>query len=226
MPDKDRKISLVIDASHPACFAGMLDGSDRWLAKRAAEGPALESLFPVIEGILSESSCAIEQVKRFIFCEGPGSTLGLRLAAMALKTWRALQPTPPSLLGYNSLEFAAACLLQDQADLKNALLVADWKKDAWNALKIENGKTAAIQVITQSELDGAKAPVFHLPQRKGWQAPPANATTLTYEPKRLCEVLNHPGLLHVIEEPIPHASAPPNFQKWTPDRHRAPISNA
>jgi tRNA threonylcarbamoyladenosine biosynthesis protein TsaB len=218
------EISLVVDASNPAIFTGILDASGKWLAQSTNEGMALEVIFPAIEKNLHASEIELAAIDRYLYCEGPGSTLGLRLVAMALETWRRLTPKQPSLHSYNSLQFVAACLQLDAPETNDALIVADWKKDAWNAVYIRNQKIQETAPIEQAELDHWEGARFHLPQRKGWQAPPANATTLHYDPTRLPEVLDNGHPLRSVDSVELFASAGPSFQKWTPDRHRAPQS--
>jgi tRNA threonylcarbamoyladenosine biosynthesis protein TsaB len=216
------EISLVVDASNPAIFTGILDASGKWLAQSTNEGMALEVIFPAIKKHLHTSAIELAAIDRYLYCEGPGSTLGLRLVAMALETWRRLSAKPPSLHSYNSLQFVAACLQLDAPETKDALIVADWKKDAWNAIYIRDQKIQKTAPIEQAELDLWKGPRFHLPQRKGWQAPPANAKTLHYDPSRLPEVLSSDNPLRSVDTVELFASAGPSFQRWTPDRHRAP----
>lgn len=215
-------ISLVVDASNPVIFTGILDASGKWLAQANNEGMALEVIFPAIEKHLRVSEIELAVIDRYLYCEGPGSTLGLRLVAMALETWRRLTPKQPSLYAYNSLQFVAACLLLDSPEINDTLIVADWKKGAWNAVYIRDHKIQETMPVEQAELDDWKGLRFHLPQRKGWQAPPANATTLHYDPSRLPEVLKNNELLRTVDSVELFASTGPSFQKWTPDRHRAP----
>lgn len=226
MPNKPPQFTLVMDASNPACFIGLLDRNHSWLAHRSIEGPALETIFPSLEAILSEVKINTGAIDRYLYCEGPGSTLGLRLAAMAIRTWRALQPEPPPCLAYNSLRLAANCLLLDEPTLTDALLVADWKKDTWNAVIFEKGQITTCEPITAAALEAWKGPSYHLPQRKGWQSPPPHATTLRYTPERLNEMIDIPGFLQGVDSPKPFASTPPNFQKWIPGRHRVPSTDA
>ena len=86
------KASLVIDGSGSAVFTGLLDADNQWLAKVEANGAPLEELFPAMEVALTESGLSLADIDSYIYCEGPGSVLGLRLCAMAIKTWSRLYP--------------------------------------------------------------------------------------------------------------------------------------
>jgi hypothetical protein len=140
---------------------------------------------------------------------------------MALQTWAGLFPRMERFFGYNSLQLCAANLLRDRADLDAALIVSDWKKGAWNALPIEHGRPGACTVIDDQTLHEWEAELFHLPQRKGWQAPPPESTTLRYEPQRLVEHCAECGLILPTEGIVLDQAALSAFKKWNPQRHRS-----
>lgn len=212
---------LVIDGSCGGVFAGLLDSRDQWLSQARREGPPLENLFPVVEAALKEADLHFSDLSGYIYCEGPGSVLGLRLCAMAIETWRRLYPDSAHLYKYNSLQLCALTLLRDSPGLTDALVVADWKKGAWNALKIESAQPGAFSVIDDDALTAWTGALYHLPQRKGWQSPPEGAHTLAYDPARLADLWSHSDLLQSTESVELHNSGMNTFHKWTPDRHRA-----
>ena len=172
------KASLVIDGSGIAVFAGLLDAENRWLAKAERDGSPLEELFPVIEAVLTESGLSLKDIGSYIYCMGPGSVLGLRLCAMAIETWARLYPKSAQYYKYNSLQLSAHALLYATPNLKDALIVSDWKKGAWNALYIKGGHVGATEVIDDGALNDWENLIYHLPQRKGWQSPPDKVQTL------------------------------------------------
>lgn len=211
--------TLVIDGSGSAVFAGVLGKDGNWLAKSEQDGAPLESLFPTVEATLETAQMTLADLRSFIYCEGPGSVLGLRLCAMAMETWSRLYPESAHYFAYNSLQLTAALICVDTPRLDNALLVSDWKKGAWNAVKINNGQPGPTEVADDATIADWTGPLYHLPQRKGWQKPPANATPVEYSPQRLPEVLHLPKPTTGVEL---YASGINVFQKWTPERHRAP----
>jgi tRNA threonylcarbamoyladenosine biosynthesis protein TsaB len=211
--------ALVIDASGSSVFAGVLGKDGNWLAQSAAEGAALESLFPTVDAILQATQLSFADLRSYIYCEGPGSVLGLRLCAMAIETWSRLYPASAHYHSYNSLQLCAALICADTPGIGRALLVSDWKKGAWNAVTIQDGRPGATDVADDAMIADWSGPLYHLPQRKGWQQPPANATAVDYHPARLPEVLHLPTPSKGVEL---YASGINVFKKWTPERHRAP----
>lgn len=216
--------ALVIDGSSPCFFGGVFGLDGCWLALEKAAEPALESLFDTVEAVLEKAGLELSQIRTFVYCEGPGSVLGLRLCAMAIETWRHIHSAPSKLYGYNSLQFVAAALVQKEDKQAESLLITDWKKDYWNSLKILPGAVGEVHPIHASELAEWQGPLYHLPARKGWQKPPANAIEICYEPECLTQLLQFPGLLQARDQVELYNSGTNTFQKWTPERHRAPTS--
>lgn len=215
------KASLVIDGSGIAVFAGLLDAENRWLAKAERDGSPLEELFPVIEAVLTESGLSLKDIGSYIYCMGPGSVLGIRLCAMAIETWQRLYPKSVQYYKYNSLQLSAHALLYATPDLKDALIVSDWKKGVWNGLYIRGGHVGATEVIDDGALIAWKKLIYHLPQRKGWQSPPDKVQTLIYDPSILDAIHDAEGLLQITDRIELYSSGINTFQKWTPTRHRA-----
>jgi len=216
-----RTPALIIDGSGSDVFAGVLGDDGAWLATSKRAGAPLEQLFPSVEAVLQDAGLKLSALQSYIYCEGPGSVLGLRLCAMAVETWSRLYPQSAHYFAYNTLQLCAQLLCKDHDLPAKTLLVSDWKKGAWNAIHIENGIIGATTVAddaTIAEWDGA---VYHLPQRKGWQKPPANAQTITYAPERLPDLLNNPNWLRETNRVELYSSGVNTFAKWTPDRHRA-----
>lgn len=215
------KVSLVIDGSGSKVFAGILDAENRWLVKLERDGSPLEELFSVIEAVLTESGLSLTDIGSYIYCMGPGSVLGLRLCAMAIETWARLYPKSAQYYKYNSLQLSAHALLYATPDLKDALIVSDWKKGAWNALYIRGGHVGANEVIDDGALNDWENLIYHLPQRKGWQSPPDKVQTLRYDPSILDAIRDASGLLQITDRIELYSSGINTFQKWTQTRHRA-----
>lgn len=213
--------ALVIDGSSPCFFSGVLGSDGRWLASKKADAPALESLFETVDAVLESAELKLDEIRSLIYCEGPGSVLGLRLCAMAIETWRRIHPAPTGIYAYNSLRLVAACLVQEEGLQEEALLVSDWKKEAWNALKIRLDGPGKVTPAGTAELAEWQGPLYHLPARKGWQKPPANAVELAYEPERLAGLIEFPGLIEPRDCVELYNSNANSFQKWTAERHKA-----
>ena len=211
--------SLVVDGSGTSVFVGLLGTDGQWIARHSEINSPLEGLFSCVEAVLQSAQTRISDVRNFIYCEGPGSVLGLRLCAMAIQTWGHLCESTIDYIAYNSLELTAALIIKDNPDIIHALLVSDWKKGVWNSVEIKDGQLGATTAISeQSAKSRENATLFYLSQRKGWKTVPPQAHELSYSPQRLPEALHLLKKTKTIEL---YSSNMNVFKKWVPQRHRA-----
>ncbi len=210
--------SLVVDGSSVSTFVGLLGTDDKWVSQVCQECAPLEGLFPSVEKTLNAVQFPISEIKNFIYCEGPGSVLGLRLCAMAIHTWGCLCEPTAHYFSYNSLELSAQLVVLDNPNMNQALLISDWKKDAWNSIVIRKGRSGCVVKMDDRAVNNWKdGPLFYLPQRKGWQEIPEKAITLEYSPQRLPEAMH---LLKKTKKIELYTTNMNVFQKWIPQRHR------
>ena len=210
--------ALLIDASGQCLATGVLGTKNTWQSYNELNGTALETLFKCIEKTLKDANTELNQIHSFICCVGPGSVLGLRLAVMAVETWARIHFRKAPVYTYNSLNYCATILQFDQIKLGGSILVSDWKKDAWHAVKLLEDQECKLEVIDSETLRTWNGAIFHLPQRKGWQDPPANCTTIKYQPKRIIECIDS-GILNYCESIELFSSTVNSYKKWIPKRH-------
>jgi tRNA threonylcarbamoyladenosine biosynthesis protein TsaB len=112
---------LVLDAASARVQVGWIVRGEpaRWDASGEEAGCAL---FRCMEGVGAEPSRAAA----FVFCEGPGSVLGVRTAAIAIRSWCALRPRP--VFAFRSLALVAEVLA-----LEGESVIADARRDSWHA---------------------------------------------------------------------------------------------
>ena len=85
---------LVFDGSARAGVrVGVLSGG-RWVGQGLSPDGALEGLFGCVEVALAEAKLKLGDIRSFALCVGPGSVLGIRIAALAVRSWSALEPRP------------------------------------------------------------------------------------------------------------------------------------
>ena len=210
--------AFLIDASGQSLATGVLSTKNTWQSYNELNGTALETLFKCIEKTLKDANTELGQINSYICCVGPGSVLGLRLAVIAIETWARIHLRKASLYTYNSLNFCATLLQLDVTQHSGSILVSDWKKDAWHAVKLLNNQEYRLEVIDSDTLKTWDGDILHLPRRKGWQDPPSNCTTIQYEPKRIIECFDS-GVLHYTESIELFSSTVNNYKKWIPKRH-------
>lgn len=211
--------ALVIDGTGSSTFVGVLGPEAQWLARQNSGAAPLESLFETVERVLEDAEIDFDSLQAYVYSEGPGSVLGLRLCAMAIETWSRLYPQSAKRFAYNSLQLAAGEILQKQPSIHSAYVISDWKKDLWNGVEIRRGRIAATKPVPITELSTFNGSIFHLPARKGWQDPPEFAKTIRANPHALPELLHWPDLLKATESVQLYNAGANTFQKWTAKRH-------
>lgn len=212
---------LLIDASSPVSIVvARLDSSGRsW-------GSFVEETSAALEGIFSASTraCPHLDAAGFLFCEGPGSILGIRIAAIAVRGRNALEKPIP-VFSFQSLRLVATLIARAFPKEKNFVVLAESRMNAWNILRCQNGVPEAdFHELKTAELNTlAEEKIFVLPQRRSQPPPvsnvPVNPTTLLRNDPAVFS--DCPNLLHRCENPDATNTAPASgYTKWTPERHR------
>ena len=203
---------LLIDAAstrvqvgwlEPATAAGENAGpfSARWAASDDEAGVAV---FTCVEqlGRPPETAAA------FVFCDGPGSILGIRTVAMALRAWCTLQPRP--VFAYSSLAVVAHALGRDALGV-----IADARRDSWHHYQIGRG----LRRLPTASLTGELV----MPQGfRNWTPLPAGVGSTPYSLADLLPRVADADLFLATEAPDAFLHEEPSYVTWTPQIHRGP----
>ena len=196
---------LVIDAASLRVQVGIFatGGDVRWVAQTDEAGVA------VFRGV-ERLDINLSSVRAFVFCEGPGSTLGIRTVAMAIRTWQLLLPRP--CFAYGSLALVAHALARSEITV-----IADARRDSWHAQKIGG----ALRRLPTSELKGPLVTPEHF---RSWNALPAGMTVTPYDVSKLFENAATANLFQETTTPDAFLHEEPNYATWTPQIHRSPTA--
>lgn len=175
------------------------DGSARWADSTEEAGIGL---FRGIEQLGVDLSA----MRAFVFCEGPGSVLGVRTSAMALRTWNVLTPRP--CFSYMSLALLAAA--------ESETAIADARRDSWHVMV----PGAALRRLTTAEF-GDRACVTPAEFRH-WTPLPTSARAVPYDLATLLPRVAELDLFRASEAPDAFLHEEPSYVTWTPSVHRAP----
>jgi tRNA threonylcarbamoyladenosine biosynthesis protein TsaB len=207
---------LVLDGSARAGVrVGVLSGG-RWVGQGISSDGALEGLFGCVEAALAEAKLSLADVRSFALCAGPGSVLGIRIAALAVRAWSALEPRP--IFVWESLAGLARSALV--AGERGPFLVAvESRLKRWHALEVSADgalgvpfeaeaaqlNSAGCRVLTSS---AAAVPVLqaHVAVPHPWSALPASFAQVGFlraEPR--------PDALNIAQD----------FATWSGKRHQA-----
>jgi tRNA threonylcarbamoyladenosine biosynthesis protein TsaB len=197
---------LVLDAASARIQAGLLaaDGTGRW---ETSEDEAGTGLFRCVEAL----GVDLAAVRAFAFCSGPGSILGIRTVAMALRAWEAAGgPGPRPIFAYGSLALVAAALGPGSPSV-----IADARREAWHVFRPGTGLA---RVPAAGVPEGAVMPEGF----RHWQPVPAGTGRVPY---LVADLLARAAACDLFEPaPDPDAYLPeePSYVTWTPQLHRAP----
>ena len=102
---------MVVDASSTKTQVG-IPGETDWLHVETVELPAMEGLFQAVASLFNKAGFSLCEADELFFCEGPGSTLGLRITAAFAKTliWEGRGKV--LLHTYNALDLASRMTVQ------------------------------------------------------------------------------------------------------------------
>jgi tRNA threonylcarbamoyladenosine biosynthesis protein TsaB len=196
---------LLIDAASARVQVGVLDAGApaRWSSRTDEAGVAV---FECID----ELDADIGSMNAFAFCEGPGSILGIRTSAMALRAWAALKPRP--LFAYVGLAVVARAIGRPEV-----AVIADARRGLWH--RFAGGGPVAR--LPAAELSGELVTPEGF---RHWDPLPPGTAATSYD---LAALLAMPGvagadLFRGTTGPDAFLHGEPAYAKWIPQIHRAP----
>ena len=207
---------LVLDGSARAGVrVGVLSGG-RWVGQGISPDGALEGLFGCVEAALADAGLKLDDVRSFALCVGPGSVLGIRIAALAVRSWSALAPRP--IFVWESLAGIARSALA-AGEQGPFLVAAESRLKRWHALEVAvDGALGVPFEAEATELNASGRRVL-----ASSEAAPGVLTSHVAVPhpwSALPAFFAQPGFLR--EEPRPDALNVANdFATWSGERHRS-----
>ncbi len=202
---RDHSPLLLVDAASETIQVGLLDAAagPRWATRRDEAGVGL---FECLDAL----AVGIDSVRAFAFCEGPGSILGIRTSAMALRMWSVLIPRP--MFAYFGLAVVARA-----AGRPDVGYVADARRGLWHRQFMGGPLERVPAAVLTGEL--ATPEGF-----RRWEPLPAGTTTASYDLAALFALpsVADADLFREAPEPDAFLHQEPTYARWTPQIHRAP----
>jgi len=206
---------LVLDAASTRVQIGLLHAA-RPASWRCAADEAGTGLFTGTEALLRETGLQLADIDAFVFCEGPGSMLGTRTIAMALRTWAVLQPRPA--YAYQSLALAGR-FAWTQAP-RNFAVIADARRETWHVQTVgADGILPPLQRVAAADL-----PVGELltPEHfRAWAQPPRPAPACSYDLTKIFPSLGAGDYFRAVAAPDAFQHEAPEYKKWSAQVHSA-----
>jgi tRNA threonylcarbamoyladenosine biosynthesis protein TsaB len=156
-----------------------------------------------------------------VFCDGPGSVLGIRTAAVALRTWSVLKARPT--FAFASLDLVAKFQLQTASPDGGFSVIADARRETWHRVEVgTEGRVGALQRVKSADMSGPLLTPEHF---RHWSVLPAAVQTVPYSVATMLDTLPGTPLFREAPEPDAFLHEEPVYQTWTPQVHRAPSAS-
>lgn len=209
---------LVLDAASTRVQVGLLR-MDRPACWRNTADEAGTGVFTGTKALLKEAGLKLADIGAFVFCEGPGSMLGTRTIAMALRTWSVLQPRPA--YAYQSL--AVAGRLAWTQSPRTFAVIADARRDTWHVQNISAaGALSPLQRVSAGELPAGE---LLTPENfRAWAPPPRPALSCSYDLAKIFPALAEGDYFRPVDAPDAFQHEAPTYKKWSAQVHSSASS--
>jgi len=204
------KLNLVVDASSSPIQLG-IPTSNGWEKIVTDPGQAMEGIFRGIQQLFEDRSDSLNSVDCVYYCCGPGSTLGLRLAAAFVKTLKWESEGKITIYQYNALDLAAS-LAHNTAQFIQAPFRMGRRFVRSGAPKSIGKK----EIFDEDQAIEEYPDSFHLRGPRAISAEVPEEKILNYELAQIAGL----DVLHLISEPTdmpaPYNPEPTVFKRWEP----------
>lgn len=206
---------LVLDAASTRVQVGLLRAAMPALWQQQP-GEAGTEIFAGSAALLKEAGLRLQDVGAYVFCEGPGSMLGTRTIAMALRTWQVLHPCPA--YAYQSL--AVASRLAWTQKPRSFAVIADARRETWHVQSV--GTDGAPAPLRRVAADDVPAGELITPEHfRAWAPPPRSAATCSYDLTKIFPVLGESDFFRPVAAPDAFQHEAPEYRKWSAQVHSA-----
>lgn len=211
---------LLIDSSSMCIQVGLwrLDRAPLWHTSDRESGIAI---FAGVDAVLAQARIGAADLGAFVFCEGPGSILGIRTAAMALRLWSASDGRTRPVFAYRSLELVAHDLRRRGTRAPFAVL-ADARRDSWHWVAAPSDDTVeSLQRVPASAAAGFAGQRFTPAGFRAWSALPGEVSAVPYTLADLWPPQGDADLLRAAPQPDAFLHEEATYVPWNPQIHRA-----
>ena len=214
--------SLIVDTSHHEHFIGILNKEAALVSHKRFSTPPYESLMSHLEALFNDSKIPLQEITRYYAPCAPGSTLGIRVAQMAITGFqeanRGLKkqgdlPLIAPLIEYNGL-YMTALYLKSQAASSNSLLITENGRDAWSCIDMSKPECSEILRVDRESINSAQKDhgIYYIPQLKRWQEPPEKAIHLEYDTRNFLSLFKQLENSKIDQDELITSNL--NYKKW------------
>ena len=208
MAEAKRPLTLVVDASSTPLHLG-IPSANGWEKLVADPGQAMDGLFRAVGQLFEERDETLNSVDILYYCCGPGSTLGLRLAAAFVKTmiWEAKGRI--TLFQYNALDLASGIPEEPPEYIQ-----APFRMGKRFVRSGKPGTVGKKEILAEDKALKDYPNSLHLlgPRHIFAEIPPEKI--LPYDLSKIRGLEDLSPVSHISEQPVPYSPEPVTFKKW------------
>jgi len=211
---------LVIDSASAVVQVGLYL-AEREPVWRQSPREAGIAVFACAGDLLAGAGLGVRDLGACLFCEGPGSILGIRTAAMALRTWQAVHDPALPAFAYRSLELVAHALVAAGTPPPFAV-IADARREAWHCIDVTTERgVGPLRRIACAALGSLTGALFMPAGFRAWAPPPRPVVEVPYLLAELWRDREQIDFLHATAQPDAFLHEDTAYVTWTPQIHRA-----
>jgi tRNA threonylcarbamoyladenosine biosynthesis protein TsaB len=205
---------LVLDAASQQVQVGLLLAGkpSHW---QSTPDEAGRGVFSGTETVLRQAGLGIDDIGAFLFCEGPGSMLGTRTVAMALRTWLVLKSRP--VYRYQSLILLAHGIRH--ANTAPFSVIADARRETWHCVTSTAAGIQPLRRVTATELATTSDILYQPPAFRAWATPPRAVRDCAYGVAALFAAHAEADLCLATDSPDAFQHEAPEYKKWSAVGH-------
>lgn len=142
-------ILLAFDTSASACSVGLLIEGKKHMLHEAAPMQHAQKILPMIDSLLKEHHCTLNQLNGIVFGKGPGSFTGVRITASTAQALSFAHQLP--LIAVSSLAAAAQSIFEEK-NWRNILVAMDARMQEvyWGAYTAD--ARGLVQLVGQEQV--------------------------------------------------------------------------
>jgi len=207
---------LLVDTASTTTQVGVLRNGKSAIWHKSTD-EAGTAIFASTEIVLREAQATLECIQAFVYCEGPGSMLGVRTAAMTLRTWLVLQARPA--YSFQSLALAGI-FAWSQSAAREFAVVADARRSTWHVQTVQgNGGLPPLRRLLATEMASGE---YLMPENfRSWAPPPHPVARCSYDLAVILPAIAGHELFQAASSPDAFQHAAPEYKKWEARIHQA-----
>ncbi|MCH6257285.1 hypothetical protein MLD52_12065 [Puniceicoccaceae bacterium K14] len=204
---------LILDTASKRTWVGIIckESELHWVDSRSEPSKAL---FQLLRKLQAQQHFKLSDVASIAYNEGPGSTLGIRIAVMAIRSWLSTKIlSNTTIFAFNSLAVGLTTSVEANRGIEQ-IIVTDARRNSWNALSKD--KPDQPRLIDNTDLESIGSQLFLLNDFPRWTKSEANLQALDYRPESCFARPAFTKVLREVDTPQPAVLRQADYQKWVP----------